>query len=83
MRQGVGACEKGGGRVWEYVVGCQAYGMDGDMWWGKRHVVGCGACGRVWEHVTRVVAGCGDMWQGWGYVIGGQAYGMDVDIWWG
>ena len=48
------------------MVGGQAYGMDGNMWWGWGHVVGCegmwqgvGACGsgsgRVWGHV----AGCG------------------------
>ena len=56
MWQGVGAC----GRVWGhvagvmYVVGGQAYGMDGDMW------QGVGTCGRAWRHV----AGCGGMWQG-------------------
>ena len=49
----------------------EAYCMDGNMWWGWGHVVGCGgmwqgvgACGRgsgrVWGHV----AGCGVMWQG-------------------
>ena len=47
--QGVGEC----GRVWGYVVWGQAYGIDGDMWQGEGHVVGCGgmwqgveACGR-------------------------------------
>ena len=30
---------------------------------------GVGACGRVWEYVARVVAGCGGMWQGWRYVV--------------
>ena len=51
------------------VGGGQAYGMDGNMWWGWGHVVVCGgmwqgvvACGRVWGHV----AGCGGMWQGVG-----------------
>ena len=35
----------GCGGMWQgsmYVVGGQAYGMDGDMWWGWGHVVGCG-----------------------------------------
>ena len=33
------------------MVGGQAYGIEGDMWWG-------GACGKVWKHV----AGCSGMW---------------------
>ena len=38
--QGVGACGRGGDRVWGHVVGVgvcgrgQAYGTDGNMWWG-------------------------------------------------
>ena len=40
------------GRGWGYVVGGQAYVMDGDMWQGM------GTSGRVWGHV----AGCGGMW---------------------
>ena len=53
MWQDMGAC----GRDWRYLVGGQAYGIDGDMW------CRCGmACGRVWGHV----AGCGGMWQGVG-----------------
>ena len=65
----------GCGGMWlgsEYVVGSQAYGMDGDMCWGWGHVVGCGSMwqgvgtygrdgGRVWGHV----AGCWGMWQWW------------------
>ena len=48
MWQGVGACGRGGGRVWGLVagIGCvvggQAYDMDGDMWQGWGHVAGCG-----------------------------------------
>ena len=62
---GLGACGRGGCRVWGYVagvgyvVGGQAYDMDGGMWWGLGHVAGGGACGRVW----RTVAGCGGLWQ--------------------
>ena len=53
---------------WGYVVGSQAYGMDGDMWQGKIHMVGCGG---MWQGVGVVVWGQdygidGDMWQGWG-----------------
>ena len=47
--------------------------MDGEMWQGWVHEVGCGD---MWQGVGtcgRVVAGCGGMWQGSGYVIGGQA----------
>ena len=69
MRQGVGACARGGGRGWGHVAEVevcgwgQADGMDGDMWHG-------------WGHV----AGCGGMWQGWEYVVQGQADGMDGDM---
>ena len=61
-----------------YVVGVQAYDMDGDMLSELGHVAGCGECGRVWGNVARVVVGYGGMWQG--YVVGGQAYGMDGDM---
>ena len=70
----MGVCGRGWGHVagcggmWQgcmYVVGGQAYSMDGDMWQGWGHVVGCGgmwqgagACGRgggrVWGHVAGV-----------------------------
>ena len=76
----------GCGSMWQgsgYVVGGQAYGIDGGMWWGWGHVVRCGgiqqgvrACGRgggrVWGHV----AGVGvfgrelGLCHGWGYVAG-------------
>ena len=49
--QGVGAY----GRVWghwKYVVGGQAYGMDGTCCRGEGIWQGMGACGRVWGHVT-------------------------------
>ena len=36
--QGEGACGSGLG----YTVGGQAYVMDGDMWQGWGHLVGCG-----------------------------------------
>ena len=62
--------------------------MDGDMWWGWGHVVGCGsmwqgvgACGRgiarVWGHVAGVgVFGRGSgLWHGWGHVVGVGACG--------
>ena len=69
--QGVGTCGRGGGRVWGHVGGGQAYGIDGDMWHGWRHVAGCGsmwqdvgACGRVWGHVAEVVAGSGGTCRG-------------------
>ena len=76
----------GCGGMWQglgYLVGGQAYGMDGDMWWGWGHVVGCGgmwqgvgACGRgggrVWGHVAGGgVCGRGSgLCHGWGYVTG-------------
>ena len=60
---------------WGYVVGGQAYGMNGDMWQGKVHMVGCGAmwqgvgtCGRVWGRV-------------WGHVAGAGACGMGSGLW--
>ena len=52
----------GCGGMWQgfgYLEWGQAYDMDG-VGWG--HVVGCGACGRVWGHVAGVVAGCRGMW---------------------
>ena len=62
MWQGVGACGRGGGRVWRHVTG------DGGMWYGVRPIAWTGTCGKggpcgmVWGHV----AGCGVMWQGVG-----------------
>ena len=60
---------------WGYVVGGQAYDMNGDMWQGKVHMVGCGAmwqgvgtCGRVWGRV-------------WGHVAGAGACGMGSGLW--
>ena len=54
------------------MVGCESYGMDGDMWQEWGHVVGCcgmwqtvGACGRGGGRVWRNVAGVG-------YVVGGS-----------
>ena len=50
----MGACDRGCGRVWGhvagvgYVVGGQAYDMDGDMWLGLGHVVGHGG---MWQGV--------------------------------
>ena len=58
---------------WGYVVGGQAYGMDGDMWQGNIHMVGCGG---MWQGV----GACG---RGWGYVVWGQDYGRDGDMWQG
>ena len=80
----VAGCE---GMWEEYVVGGQAYVMDGDMWWGWGHVVGCGgiwqgveACGRgggkVWGHVAAVVT-CGrgpGLWHRLGHVAGVGTY---------
>ena len=80
MWQGVGACGRGGGRGWwqvwghvagvRYVVGGQANDMDGDM-------VGVGACGRVWGHVT----GCGECGRVWGHVAGCGACGRGGGMW--
>ena len=63
--QDVGAC----GRVWghrKYVVRGQAYGIDGHMWQGWGHVVGCmgmwqgvGACGKGGGRVWGQLAGVG------------------------
>ena len=53
------------------MVGGQAYSMDGDIWQGMVHMVGCGAmwqgvgtCGRVWGRVWGNVAGGRGMWYG-------------------
>ena len=78
----MGACGRGGGRVWGHVAGVGIFGRGSGLWHGWGHV-GVGACGRVWGHVAGVVAGCGGMWQGLGYLVGGQAYGMDADMWLG
>ena len=53
------------GRVWgmwqgsEYVVGGQAYGIDGDMWQGWGHVAGCGD---MWQDVGTCGRGGGRVW---------------------
>ena len=66
MWQGVGACDRGGGRVWGHVTKGEGmwYGVRPIAWTGHvvkvGHEAGVGPCGRVWEHV----AGCGVMWQG-------------------
>ena len=75
MWQGVGACGRGSGRVWGYVVWVQAYSLDGDMWWGWAMWQGVGACGRVWGHVV----GGGGMSQG----IGTYGRGWGGDMWQG
>ena len=62
----VGVCGRG-----------QAYGMDGDMWQGKIHMVGCGG---MWQGVGQGVGACG---RGWGYVVWAQDYGIDGDMWQG
>ena len=48
------------------MVGGQAYSMDGDMWQEWGHMVGSGACGRLWGHVAEVVAVCGACGRGRG-----------------
>ena len=46
----MGACGRGGGRVWGHVTGVgvwgQACGIDRDMWQGVGHVAGCGS---MWQ----------------------------------
>ena len=75
------------GGIWQvvggvgYVVGGHPCGIDGDMWQGWEHVVGCVGMWQGVGHVVGVVAGCGGMWQGSGHVAGGQAYGIDRDMW--
>ena len=66
MWQDVGACGRGGGRVWEHVAGVNVCGMGSGLWHRRRHVAGVAACGRVWGHVV----GCGGMWQGWWQGVG-------------
>ena len=61
MWQGLGACGRGGSRVWGHVAGVRVCGQGSGLGHGRRHVVGVGACGRVSGHV----AGCGGMWKGW------------------
>ena len=41
-----------------------ACGRGSGLWHRWGHVVGVGACGRVWGHVAEVLAGCGGMSQG-------------------
>ena len=70
---GCGGMWQGWWQGWGYVVGGQAYGMDGDMLQGNIHMVGCGG---MWQGV----GACG---RGWGYVVWGQDYGIDWDMWQG
>ena len=70
MWQGVGACGRGGGRVWghvagsEVMVGGQAYIINGDMWQGWDGVVGCVG---MWQSVWACGRGGGRVW---GHVAG-------------
>ena len=90
----MGACGRGGGRVWGHVAGVevcsrdQAYGMDRDMLQGWGHVVGCGsmyqgveACGRGGGRVWGHVAGCGGMWYGVRPMAWTEACGRGGDMW--
>ena len=73
----MGVCGREWGHVagWMYVVGGQAYSMEGDMWQERGYVVGCGG---MWQWWWQGVEACG---RGW--VCGrGQAYGMDGNMWW-
>ena len=79
MWQGVGACGRGGGRVWGHMAGVGVCGRGSGLWHGWGHVAGEDTYGRVWGHV----AGCGGMWQGVGVVVWGQDYGIDGDMWQG
>ena len=62
----MGACGRGGGRVWGHMAGVGVCGRGSGLWHGWGHVVGIGAYGRVLGHV----AGCGDMWQRWCQGVG-------------
>ena len=62
MWQVVGACGRGGGRVWGHVAGVGVCGRVSGLQHGWGHVAGVGIYSRVWGHV----AGCGGMWQGVG-----------------
>ena len=72
MWQGVEACDRGGGRVWVHVamvVTCgrvSGYGIDGDMWQGWGHMVGCGG---MWQGLGTCAKGGGRVW---GHVTGGE-----------
>ena len=66
MWQSVGACGRGGGKVWGHVAGVGVCGRVSGLRHGWGHVTGVGTCGRVWWHV----AGCGSMWQGWWQGVG-------------
>ena len=90
MWQGVGACGRGGGRVWRHMAGMGVCGRGSGLWHGWGHMAGEGTYGRVWGYV----AGCGHMGRVWGrvwgecgrgrgYVVWGQAYGIDGDMWQG
>ena len=75
MWQGVGACGRGGGGVWEHVAGVGVCGRGSGLCPGWRHMAGVETCGRVWGHV----AGCGSMWQGRWQGVG--AYGSGGGMW--
>ena len=47
MWQDVGACGRGGGRVWGYVAGVDVCSRGSGQKHGWGHVVRVGACGRV------------------------------------
>ena len=64
MWQGVGACGRGGGRLWGHMAGVGVCGRGSCLWHRQGYMAGVGTCGRVWGHVAGVVAGCGGMWQG-------------------
>ena len=58
--------------MWQDEEACgRGGGRGGDM-------VGCGACGRVWGHVAKVVAGCGHVTGG-----GSMWYGVRPIAWMG
>ena len=68
----MGACSRGGGRVWVHVAGVGVCGRVSGLRHGWGHVAGVGTYRRIWGHVAgcggcgRGVAGCGGMWQRWG-----------------
>ena len=58
-----------------YVVWGQAYGIDGDMWQGEGHVVGCGG---MWQGVGACGRGGGRVW---GHVAGIGVCGRGSGLW--
>ena len=51
---GCGDMWQGGHSVWGHVAGVGVFGGGSGLWHGLGHVVGVGACGRVWGHVAGV-----------------------------